>query len=84
MKSLEKAIEMTATVNEQHQLVLDEPLPINGPTRVRVIVLLPEVTDIDERVWLHAGSVNPAFDFLKSPEEDIYTLSQGRPFDDKG
>lgn len=84
MKSLEKAIETTATVNDQHQLVLDEPLPINGQTRVRVIVLLPDDTGIDEREWLRVGSVNPAFDFLKAPEEDIYTLSHGRPFDDEG
>jgi hypothetical protein len=25
---------------------------------------------------------NPAFDFLKEPEEDIYTPADGKPFDD--
>ena len=29
-------------------------------------------------------AANPAFDFLKDPEEDIYTLSDGRPFYDAG
>ena len=39
---------------------------------------------IDESKWLYAATTNPAFDFLKEPEEDIYTLADGRPFDDKG
>ena len=30
-------IEMTGTVDTEHRLVLDETLPITGPTRVRVI-----------------------------------------------
>lgn len=82
MEFVEKAIETTATINAQRQLVLDEPLPVRGPTRVRVIVLLPEEADIDEKEWLRAASVNPAFDFLKAPEEDIYSLADGSPFHD--
>jgi uncharacterized protein (DUF433 family) len=35
------AIEMTGTVDENHQLKLDGELPIAGPKRVRVIVLSP-------------------------------------------
>ena len=35
------AIEMTGTVDENHQLQLDGALPITGPKRVRVIVLAP-------------------------------------------
>lgn len=35
------AIEMTGTVDENHQLQLDGILPIAGPKRVRVIVLSP-------------------------------------------
>ena len=54
MKPVEKAIETTATINAERQLVLDEPLPVAGPTRVRVIVLLSEQTDIDEKEWLRA------------------------------
>ncbi len=49
-----------------------------GPKRVRVIILLPE-EDIGEEEWLQAAGANPAFDFLKEPQEDIYTLSDGRP-----
>ena len=79
-----KAIETTGTIDEQRQLVLDELLPVVGPTRVRVIILLPEEADIDETEWLRAAAANPAFHFLKEPEEDIYTLADGRPFHDQG
>ncbi|MBM3241839.1 hypothetical protein FJZ31_36680 [Candidatus Poribacteria bacterium] len=48
MEVATKTIETTGTVDAQRQLVLDEPLPIVGPTRVRIIILLPEEYDIDE------------------------------------
>ena len=78
-----KALEVVGTVDAQRQLHLDEPLPIVGPSRVRVIILIPEETDMDEREWLRVAARNPAFDFLKDPEEDIYTLADGEPFDDQ-
>lgn len=84
MEVATKAIETTGAINTQCQLALDEPLPVAGPTRVRIIILLPEESDIDEMEWLRAAAVNPAFDFLKEPEEDIYTLADGRPFHDQG
>jgi hypothetical protein len=79
-----KAIEVGGTIDEQRRLQLDEPLPIAGPSRVRVIILIPDETDMDEKEWLQAAASNPAFDFLKEPEEDIYTLADGKPFDDQG
>ena len=51
---------------------------------VRVSHLLPEDSGISETEWLQAAAANPAFDFLKDLEEDIYTLSNGRPFYDMG
>ena len=51
---------------------------------VRVSHLLPEDSDINETEWLQAAAANPAFYFLKDPEEDIYTLSDGRTFYDEG
>jgi len=84
MAATAKAIEMTATVDKDHQLHLDGPLPIAGPSRVRVIILVPENGDIDEAEWLRAAATNPAFDFLKDPEEDIYSLTDGEPFRDEG
>ncbi|RLJ01410.1 MAG: hypothetical protein DRP11_04440 [Candidatus Aenigmatarchaeota archaeon] len=79
-----RAVEATGTIDVRRQLVLDEPLPVVGPIRVRVIILLPGEADIDEMEWLRAAASNPAFDFLKEPEEDIYTLADGRPFYDQG
>ena len=55
--------------------------------KITVLVVIPgqqdeeEEADIDEMEWLRAASANPAFDFLKEPGEDIYTLADGRPFD---
>jgi hypothetical protein len=42
-----------------------------------------EEGEIDEIEWLRAAATNPAFDFLKDPEEDIYTLEDGKPFNDE-
>ena len=48
MEIATKTIETTGTIDAQNQLVLDEPLTVVGPTRVRVIILLPEEADIGE------------------------------------
>jgi len=77
------AIEMTGTVDENHQLKLDGVLPFAGPKRVRVIVLSPltEMTDeLSEIEWLKTSQSNPAFEYLRDPEEDIYTIKDGKPF----
>lgn len=84
MEAPMKAIEMAGTIDEQGYLHLDEPLPSAYPSRVRVIVLFEDESDIDEREWLRGAMTSPAFDFLKDPVEDIYTLADGKPFDDKG
>ena len=73
------AIELTGTVDERRQLQLDDLLPIPGPKRVRVIVLYSLVDEWSEMEWLQAAARNPAFDFLKDPEEDIYSLADGKP-----
>ena len=75
-----RAIEITGRVAEEDRLHLDEPLPIVRLGRFRVIPLFPEEPDIDEKEWLRAAATNPAFDFLRDPEEDIYTLADGKPF----
>ena len=77
-----RAIEVGGTVDERRQLHLDEQLPIDGPSRVRVIILVTEGTDLDESEWLRAAASNPAFDSLWDPREDVYSPSDGRPFDD--
>ena len=77
-----KAIETTGWVDEQCRLLLDEPLAIAGPSRVRVLILVEEEGDLEDAEWLRAASTNPAFEFLQAPEEDIYTLADGKSFSD--
>lgn len=79
MESTMTAIEVTGMIDENHQLKLDRPLPLAGPLPVRVIVLYSTADDFDESLWLKAAAANPAFDFLNDPEEDIYTLADGKP-----
>ncbi|HEX9734679.1 MAG TPA: hypothetical protein VGG06_22120 [Thermoanaerobaculia bacterium] len=81
MNSAIAAIETTGTVDELRQLRLDESLPLSGPRRVRVIVLYETDNESDEREWLRAAARNPAFASLADPEEDIYSLDDGEPFD---
>jgi hypothetical protein len=75
-----KTLEVTGTIDAQRRLILDEPLPVRVPTRVRVTITLLEEADIKAKEWLLAADANPAFDFQKDPEEDVYTLADGKPF----
>jgi hypothetical protein len=84
LETMTGAIEVTGTIDEQRQLHLDEPLPVSGPSRVRVIILIPQDADAPERDWLRAAAANPAFDFLRDPHEDIYSSYDGRPFRAEG
>lgn len=79
-----RALEATGTVDESGQLHLDQPLQLHGPDRVRVLLLFKEESDIDEGVWLAGAARNSAFDFLRDPGEDIYSITDGKPFADKG
>ena len=79
-----KAIEVTGQVDRNGQLHLDESLPLIGPSRVRVILLFEDSDDIPEQEWLRAAARNPEFQFLKDSEEDVYTLADGKPFNDQG
>jgi len=66
-------------LTSKNRLRLDEKLPIEGPTPVRVFIF-PVEEDISEAEWLRFLTVNPVFDFLKDPAEDIYTLENGKSF----
>ena len=74
------AIEVMGTVDENRQLQLDDALPVDGPRRVRVIVLYPLDDVWNESEWLRAAAANPAFAELADPDEDIYSLTDGTPF----
>lgn len=84
-----RAIEATGILDAQGHLQLDTPLPQGQPSRVRVIMLLPDAlepdsSELDEQQWLNAIATNPSFSFLEEPEEDIYTLDDGKPIDYAG
>ena len=81
MEAMLKAIEATGLVDENQQFHFDVPLPIKLPSRVRVIILVPDDSEIAESEWLYAAKTNPAFQFLKDEAEDIYTVLDGKPFD---
>jgi hypothetical protein len=78
---------MSTTALKAHfdgeRIVLDEPfhLPLNASLLVTV---LPDQAglDSDEREWLRAGASSDAFKFLADPAEDVYTITDGKPFRD--
>jgi len=84
MKKAWHALEITARLENADLIRLDSPLPRSAPQRLRVIVLLGPVEEAEEIQWLQAGMSNPAFAFLNEPEEDIYTLSDGKPLTHAG
>ena len=78
-----KAFETTAIVENRDLLKLDRPVNLKNNKKVKVIILVNEGNDIEEKLWLKAVKNNPTFDFLKDTKEDIYSLQDGNPFNDK-
>lgn len=78
-----KAIELKSKTDKTGRLKIDYKLD-KSERNVRVLILIDEdlSTEEEEELWAYSISRNPAFDFLKDPEEDIYTLKDGKPFDD--
>ena len=63
------------------QIVLDEPydLPANASL---MVTLLPAPSDVNsEEAWLAAAAKSEAFAFLADPAEDIYSATDGEPFE---
>jgi len=81
METRMTAVEMTGMVDQQRHLKLDGELPITGPRKVCVIVLCSLDDEGTENEWLYAAARNPAFDDLKDPQEDIYTLADGKLYE---
>jgi antitoxin (DNA-binding transcriptional repressor) of toxin-antitoxin stability system len=50
--------------------------------RFEAVEVLLKQAEQEEHEWLKAAIQNPAFESLKYPEEDIYTLTDGKPFYD--
>lgn len=83
MRGTENSIETTGSIDADQRLVLDTLIRITGPARVRMVIS-PLDSAWEEKEWLRAAASNPAFEFLSDPEEDIYRLTDGKPFDDEG
>ncbi|MFN8673043.1 MAG: hypothetical protein U0457_13310 [Candidatus Sericytochromatia bacterium] len=83
-----RAIE--TSVKSDNNGIVKINIPINQKeANVRIILLVSENNtnnlnnDIDDNsLWLKSMSKNPSFEFLNDPEEDIYTLENGEPFND--
>ena len=56
-------------------------MPLKGGN-VKVIILYPEEGLTEEQLRLQSVSCNPAFAFLNDKEEDIYSLTDGKPLHD--
>ena len=76
-----KAIEAIGTIDQGRRVLLDEPLPAGVSGRVRLLILIGE-DELSERDWMRTAGQGGSFNFLNAPEEDIYTLEDGKPFDD--
>jgi hypothetical protein len=75
----EKIIKTTGKLDSKNRLTLDVDLPFESNTKVNVTVSIDDV-EIDDLNYFNLVSSNTSFDFLKDPEEDIYTLEDGKPF----
>jgi hypothetical protein len=40
--------------------------------------------ELEQQEWLKMAATNPVFGFLNDPEEDVYTLENGRSLNDEG
>jgi hypothetical protein len=78
------AIERTGRIWEDGTVTFDEPLNLPPVDHARFLILLPDESDIPEHEWRRFLARNSAFEFLNNPAEDIYSLSDGVPFRDKG
>ncbi|MBU2557241.1 MAG: hypothetical protein KJ578_05605 [Bacteroidetes bacterium] len=71
-----KAIEINTRTNKEGRLSLDFQLD-QPDKKVRLLILLENDEETQEESWLKAVASNPAFDFLKEADEDIYTVNDG-------
>jgi len=72
-----KSYELSGMIDKDHHLVINEKLPVNGPKKVKVIVLVEESTGHDEKEFMRAAQAGSSFDFWNDSEEDIYSLEDG-------
>ncbi|TDK41498.1 hypothetical protein [Algoriphagus formosus] len=72
-----KAIEIKAVTNSDGSISL-ELTGLKGGISIRVLILSEE-DELDEKNYLKFISNNPSLDFLNEPEENVYTIKDGKP-----
>ncbi len=81
-----KAVEINTITDKEGVLNLQFSLK-EKQRKVRVIILIDEANDedleTDDNQLVYSINSNTAFDFLKEPEEDIYTINDGEPLNDQ-
>ncbi|SFU17378.1 hypothetical protein SAMN04489724_4629 [Algoriphagus locisalis] len=75
-----KAIELKTVTKKDGSIALDAT-GLKGGIPVRVLILSEEEME-EENIYLKSLSNNPALDFLNEPEENVYTIKDGKPFRD--
>jgi hypothetical protein len=78
-----RAIELSSKTDVSGFLKIEYKLNKSN-SNVRVIILFDEEPNDpdEEKLWLMSISKNPAFDYLKEPEENIYSLQDGDSLND--
>jgi hypothetical protein len=72
-----KAFEISTTTDNDGYLRMVYPLK-QKEKKVKVIILFEDETvEEEEQIWLESLASNPAFDFLSSEEENVYSLKDG-------
>lgn len=81
-----RTMEIELTVGKDGYVHVDVPceLPEGEKVTVRVAWAVANDELDDELIWLRTAMTSPSFAFLDAPEEDIYTRTDGKPFDDGG
>jgi len=77
-----KAIETTGRIDQKGLLKLDQPLKARGKNVEVIVLMQDDDSPDDDKTWLSTLSDNPALNFLKEPEEDVCTISDGKPLND--
>ena len=74
------------TIDKDGSVRLPKKVKLSGPRRA-ILTILDETfpvsesaDELNEMEWLKASVSNPAFEYLRDPEEDIYTIRDGKPF----
>jgi len=77
-----RAIEVTGQIDKKGILRLDNPLTMREKKVKVIILMLEEDEEIEEKQWLKAMTNNSAFEYLHDEQENIYKITDGKPFHD--